>query len=278
MTLERIAAFSQGDSGGNPAGVVIQSHLPSGAEMQALARDVGYSETAFAAPDGDHWTVRYYSPEAEVAFCGHATIALGVALGKTYGAGRYDLNLSNGGISVSAMQAANGWMAELQSPKTWSKPLPDALTAKLKALFGLTDDQLDPRLPETLAFAGVQHAIIALRSRDDLAQMRYDFDDGVAIMREYDLTTISLLFIEADDIFVSRNAFAIGGVVEDAATGAAAAALGGALVDLDWSGLRNGGTFTIRQGEDMGQPSVLNVRVTGQSGDSVSVGGTARTI
>lgn len=278
MNPQRIAAFSNGQTGGNPAGVVIQDQLPAPKEMQTLAREIGYSETVFAAPIGDQWQVRYYSPEAEVAFCGHATIALGVALGETYQAGTFDLNLSQSSISVSAAETSNGWTAELKSPETWSKPLDTALLEQLKSLFGLSDDQLDPRLPATLGFAGNQHAILALRNRADLKNMSYDFDTGLALMQEHDLTTISLLYVESDTVIVSRNAFAIGGVVEDPATGAAAAALGGALVDLNWPSLQGGGAFQIRQGEDMGQPSILNVTVSGKSGDSVHVAGTARNI
>ena len=57
--------------------------------MLKIAADLGYSETAFATPreDGDY-DVRYFSPEAEVPFCGHATIATGVALAERDGAGR----------------------------------------------------------------------------------------------------------------------------------------------------------------------------------------------
>ncbi|TLP67707.1 PhzF family phenazine biosynthesis protein [Parasedimentitalea maritima] len=278
MNPQRIAAFSNGQAGGNPAGVVIQDQLPAPKEMQTLAREIGYSETVFAAPMGDQWQVRYYSPEAEVAFCGHATIALGVALGEAYQAGTFDLQLSQGSIAVSAAETQNGWTAELKSPETWSKPLDTALLEQLKSLFGLSDDQLDPRLPATLGFAGNQHAILALRNRADLKNMSYDFDTGLALMQEHDLTTTSLLYVESDTVIVSRNAFAIGGVVEDPATGAAAAALGGALVDLNWPSLQGGGAFQIRQGEDMGQPSILNVTVSGKSGDSVHVAGTARNI
>ncbi|MFT7595713.1 MAG: PhzF family phenazine biosynthesis protein [Paracoccaceae bacterium] len=278
MTAQRIAAFSQGDEGGNPAGVVIGASLPDVADMQKVARDIGYSETVFAAPEGDHWVTRYYSPEAEVAFCGHATIALGVALGEKYQPGTFDLSLAQGRISVSANKTAQGWTAELKSPETWSKPLPSDLLAQIKQLFNLRDDQLDPRLPATLAFAGNQHAVIAVRNRADLAEMAYNFEAGRALMLAQDLTTVSLLHIVSDGEFISRNAFAIGGVVEDPATGAAAAALGGALVDLGWPGVRDGGQFTIRQGEDMGQPSVLTVKVSGKSGDSVRVSGAARKI
>ena len=48
--------------------------------MQRIAKKVGYSETAFVAPSsGAAREVRYFSPEIEVPFCGHATIATGVA-------------------------------------------------------------------------------------------------------------------------------------------------------------------------------------------------------
>ena len=80
--VQRLAAFTTTPDGGNPAGVWIGHRLPDRKEMQAIAADIGYSETVFAAPTtGAMRIVRYYSPMAEVPFCGHATIALGVALG-----------------------------------------------------------------------------------------------------------------------------------------------------------------------------------------------------
>ncbi len=73
MDVQRIAAFSDGPVGGNPAGVVLCDALPPAERMQAVAAEVGYSETAFAAPVGDDWRVRYFAPAIEVPFCGHAT-------------------------------------------------------------------------------------------------------------------------------------------------------------------------------------------------------------
>ncbi|MGK7754152.1 MULTISPECIES: PhzF family phenazine biosynthesis protein [unclassified Roseovarius] len=64
--IRRYAAFSLGETGGNPAGVMIADALPAVAEMQHLAAQVGYSETVFAAQQSDGpWRVRYFSPEAE---------------------------------------------------------------------------------------------------------------------------------------------------------------------------------------------------------------------
>ena len=71
MEIHRIAAFAHEGRGGNPAGVVLLDTLAETEEMQLVAAEVGYSETAFAAPETaakDHWRVRYFSPESEVPF------------------------------------------------------------------------------------------------------------------------------------------------------------------------------------------------------------------
>ncbi len=79
MNVQRIFAFSDGANGGNPVGVYIADEHPAEQDMQSIAAQVGYSETAFAEPFEAGWRVRYFSPEIEVPFCGHATIALGAA-------------------------------------------------------------------------------------------------------------------------------------------------------------------------------------------------------
>lgn len=274
----RISAFSQGNAGGNPAGVVVGAALPSAEEMQKMASELGYSETAFAAPEGDSWRVRYYAPVGEVAFCGHATIALGAVLGAQEGEGTFRLNLRDDSIGVAARQENGNWHAALQSPRTWSEPMADDLLAALLDGFALSEDDLDPQLPPLLAFGGVRHGILALKARERLRAMSYPFEVMRDVMAQHDLITVSLLYLHGPRSFVARNAFASGGVVEDPATGAAAAALGGALVDLDWDGLGQGGRFSILQGEDMGMPSAITVDVSGQRGDSVRVSGAARWI
>lgn len=277
MDLARIAAFADGDVGGNPAGVVLAEVLPDPASMQRIAAEIGYSETAFAAPDGDGWRVRYYAPAAEVPFCGHATIALGSVLGGRFGAGRYALSLRDAAIVVEAAAEGEDWLATLTSPPTTSAPLAPALARRLMALFALAEADLDPRLPPALAEAGARHAVFALSRRQRLSAMAYPFAPTRALMLAEGLTTISLLWIESPTRFHARNAFAAGGVVEDPATGAAAAALGGLLVDRAWP-LGPAGRFRLRQGEDMGAPSEILVDVTGQPGAPVRVTGRARRI
>ena len=278
MDIQRIAAFSQGSEGGNPAGVVLLQNEVSAEEMARVAAEVGYSETAFAVAqgeDGRSWRVRYFSPESEVPFCGHATIALGAALGKHGGAGTYTLVLNDATITVDAEAKPEGMMATLSSPPTKSRPMNVSELEDVMALFGLTSDDLDPRLAPAHIHGGANHAVLPLKDRARLAAMTYDLDQGRALMRRHDLVTVMLVYIEGSQTFVVRNAFASGGVLEDPATGAAAAAFAGYLRDSRWP---HGGGFTIRQGEDMGSPSLIKVALDDTEGASVRVSGGARDI
>jgi len=269
----RIAAFSDGDTGGNPAGVWIGDALPPADEMQRLAHAVGYSETAFAAQEGQGWRVRYFSPASEVPFCGHATIALGAALARRHGDGIHALTLNDAVITVEGRREGDRVAAALQSPPTWSRPAAPELVADALLLFGYHDADLDPRIPPGLAHAGANHLVLALASRDLLAAMRYDLEAGRALMEKYGLTTIVLAYVEMPQRFHTRNPFAIGGVYEDPATGAGTAALAGYLRDLGWP---HGGAIDVVQGEDMGMRSLLHAEIGPEQGGSIRVSGTAR--
>ncbi|MBQ5949852.1 PhzF family phenazine biosynthesis protein [Massilia sp. ST3] len=269
----RIAAFDDAGQGGNPAGVWIGAALPPAAEMQRLAHAVGFSETAFAAREGEGWRVRYFSPESEVPFCGHATIALGAALARAEGDGRFPLQLNAAAITVEGRCEGERVQAALQSPPTRSRPAPPELVERALDLFGYTRADLDPRIPPALAHAGADHLVLALNSRAALAAMAYELEAGRAFMQEHGLVTVVLAWAEHAQLFHTRNPFASGGVYEDAATGAGTAALAGYLRDLGWP---HGGAIDVIQGEDMGMRSRLRAEFGDTPGGSVRVSGTAR--
>ena len=107
----RYAAFSRDPAAGNPAGVVPDASGLDAAQMQRIAAEVGFSETAFLVPDAAdprHLTVRYFSALAEVPFCGHATIASAVALAERNGPGRLTLHTMAGEVEVSSRYDEDG--------------------------------------------------------------------------------------------------------------------------------------------------------------------------
>ena len=271
-SLFRYSAFTRRPEGGNPAGVWIGDQLPAPEVMQQIAAEVGFSETAFITPtSGFDRTVRYYSPEMEVSFCGHATIATGVVLGENHGDGTYRLATSVGEVPVTVRTRDGVREAALTSVAPQYGPAPEALVSEAIAALGWRADQLDASIPPARAYAGAWHLVLAAADASRLDRLDYDFDRLKALMLQDGITTLQLVWRERADLFHARNPFPVGGVVEDPATGAAAAALGGYLREAGLIAAPT--TILIRQGEAMGRPSRLRVEIPAEGG--IIVSGTA---
>ena len=266
--LYRLSAFSEQADGGNPAGVWVGDALPPAHDMQRIAKEVGFSETAFIAPaSGTERDVRYFSPEAEVSFCGHATIASGVLLGMQDGAGDYRFHTQVGEVAVDVRREHDRISAALTSVEPRHERPPKALLDAVLETLDWKPSDLDASLVPAKAYAGAWHLIIASRLRS----LNYEFADLKALMLENGLTTLQLVWRESASVFHARNPFPVGGVIEDPATGAAAAALGGYLRDAGY--MTAPGSLRIVQGVDMGRPSEIIVDVPIEGG--VVVSGTA---
>jgi PhzF family phenazine biosynthesis protein len=258
----RYSAFTTTPDGGNPAGIVLDATGLDADTMQAIAKEVGYSETAFLTPAGDDgrtFDIRYFAPSIEVPFCGHATIATAVVLGERLGEGRFLLHAKSGDVPVDVERNEDGVRATLTSVEPDLKDLDAAdLSSLLQTLRWLPQD-LDPAFPPKVAFAGIWHPVLAASTRARLADLDYDFDALRSLMTQRGWTTIQLVWRETPTIFHVRDPFAAGGVVEDPATGAAAAALGHYLRETGL--IEPPVTLTLHQGVDMGRPSLLVVDV-----------------
>jgi PhzF family phenazine biosynthesis protein len=273
MEVLRYAAFSTSPDGGNPAGVVLDAGSATEAQMQRLAAEVGYSETAFLVQEEPEVVrVRYFSALAEVPFCGHATIASAIAHGHRFGPGTLRFDTAAGAVTVSTAADDDGLLrATLVSVAPRTVALDGADTAELLAALGWRAADLDVALPPRVAFAGAWHPVLAAATRRRLADLDYDFPRLAALMAVRGWTTVALVHRVGPHEWAARNPFPPGGVVEDPATGAAAAAVAGYLREL---GLVEPPTsLTIRQGDDLGRPSVIDVDIPGDGG--IAVSGTA---
>ncbi|MFG2144398.1 PhzF family phenazine biosynthesis protein [Streptomyces sp. NPDC048696] len=273
----RYTAFSSDPAGGNPAGVVLDASGLDHDAMLAIAAELGYSESAFlsAPPEGlgeagRAFTIRYFSPKAEVPFCGHATVATAVALGERVGPGELVFATRAGTVPVTVTEDGGTLRATLSSVEPHTEDIaPDDLAEALAALDWPAAD-LDPALTPRVAYAGARHLVLAAATRERLADLAYDFERLAALMRRLDLVTVQLVWRASDTVFHVRNPFPVGGVVEDPATGAAAAAFGAYLRELAL--VPEESVLTLHQGEDLGRPGVLTVTL--RKGDPrVHVGG-----
>lgn len=283
------SAFTYQGRGGNPAGVVLDARGLTDAEMLQIAEEVGYSETAFLFPkdsspdlgsdDGAVTTsgihnaaIRFFSPLAEVAFCGHATVASAAAVADRHGPGEIHFSTQVGPVVIRTWTTGSRTGATLTSPPAGSRPAtPDELNSALET-FGWTAQDLDPQFPTHVGFAGNHHLMLGVRSRDTLAGMTYDYPALARLMASESWTTVNVFWAESDVVFHARNPFPPGGVVEDPATGAAAAAFGGYLRQIGH--IRPPATLTIYQGHDLGTPSELTVELNLDQ-DGIAVSGEA---
>ncbi|MFD8406503.1 PhzF family phenazine biosynthesis protein [Streptomyces anulatus] len=273
----RYTAFSADPEGGNPAGVVLDASGLDAAAMLSVAAGLGYSESAFLTERTGEgaYTIRYFSPKAEVPFCGHATVATALALAERDGPGELLFATAAGPVPVTVVREGGELRATLTSVAPRVEEIAAAdLTEALAALDWAAAD-LDPDLPPRIAYAGARHLVLAAATRERLADLDYDFARLEALMRRLDLTTLQLVWREGPEVFHVRNPFPVGGVVEDPATGAAAAAFGAYARELGL--VPDAAVLTLHQGTDMGRPGTLTVEL--RTGDArIRVSGTGTRI
>lgn len=263
----RYTAFSSDPGGGNPAGVVLDATGLTDADMLAIAADLGFSESAFLTappegldgPPGRTFTIRFFSPRAEVPFCGHATVATSVALGERLGPGELVLATRAGTVPVRVEAGVEGLHATLTTVEPHTEAVGETDLAEALAALDWPHDDLDAAMPPRVAFAGARHLVIGAGTRERLADLSYDFDRLEQLMRRLDLTTVQLVWRESETVFHVRDPFPVGGVVEDPATGAAAGAFGAYAREIGLVPATS--VLTLHQGVDMGRPGELTVEL-----------------
>ncbi|MFD5296220.1 PhzF family phenazine biosynthesis protein [Streptomyces mutabilis] len=261
----RYTAFSSAPDGGNPAGVVLDAAGLDDGDMLAIAAELGYSESAFLTPppeglggqEGRAYRIRYFSPKAEVPFCGHATVAAAVALAERIGPGELLFETRAGTVPVEVTEQGGAFRATLTSVEPHVEDVADADLSEALAALDWPAADLDPAFPPRIAFAGARHLVLAAATRARLADLAYDFARLESLMHRLDLTTVQLVWRESATVFHVRDPFPVGGVVEDPATGAAAAAFGAYARELGL--VPDDAVLTLYQGEDLGRPGELTV-------------------
>lgn len=270
LIAKRYAGFASNGKGGNPAGVVFTQEKLHREDMLDIAKQIGDSETVFATQEADsHFSIRYFAPESEVDFCGHATIALGQALANQFGKSQYQLNTNKGQLILDNTSEK---LIRFRSPVTSSRLLKEE-----ELDFVFKNSNLDPSalvktIPPAMVNAGNDHIFLVLNDLQFLSRFEYDFEAFKPWMQEHQVVTMAVAVMLSDSEIQVRNAFAFGGVYEDPATGAAAAAISGYFRDEQLTQLQQ---LTFYQGIEMGQPCVLKSSLHDAKGSGVFVGGEA---
>jgi PhzF family phenazine biosynthesis protein len=222
VSIITVDAFTDAPFGGNPAAVCLLSSPQPDEWMQAVAREMNLSETAFAFPEGDAYRLRWFTPVAEVDLCGHATLAAAHVLWEQALADKKNAVVFNTASGSLACRLRGGGEIEMNFP---AEPVAKIRSPRgLAKALGAKPRQTFANRMDVLALMESEQQVRELMpSLSGLAGLIVGSDEprpprGVIVTAQADAG--------ADYDFVSRF-FAPGvGVGEDPVTGSAHCALG----------------------------------------------------
>lgn len=275
-----VDAFTREAFGGNPAGVVIGE--PDEQIMQGLAKELKLSEVAFVnLKDGIN--LRYFTPEAEIDLCGHATIASFYTLAaKGYFKlenGTNELEFTTKAGNLNAYINYTGGTVESVYMTQAQPRIGDKIPKERVAHYlGISENDI---IGEPMALStGVYDIMVGVKDKKVLNGIKADREKISALTREYNAVSLHLFTFDTylkDDLVLTRDMAPILGIDEEAATGTANGALGVYLME---TGLVNENPlkFNSEQGINMGRPSLISVEVSKGDKYEVKVGGSAKII
>lgn len=266
-----VDAFADKPFGGNPAGVVLleDDAFPEEELMLNIAAELRYSETAFVRRhSAQEFTVRYFTPKAEVELCGHATIASFYLLHrKGLASGQCLCHTKAGDLLI---QTGEKVMMQMAKPC-----IVETLTETEAVYRALGLDCCRPSMPVQKVYAGLPDLMVPIADVATLQSLQPDMEAVKEVTRRHEAVSIHAFAFGGDGYTAHVRDFApLYDIPEESATGTANASLTYYLQQNGYLGAEAECAFV--QGEAMGRPSVVATRI--QADGSIFVGGAATVV
>ena len=276
VTVHILHAFAHQGEGGNPAGVVLDADLLSPAQKQAVAAQVGLSETAFVSrSDVAAFRLEFFTPTRQIAHCGHATVA---AFSYLRQVGRVPAGESSketiDGCRRILLEGDEAYL-EQRAPQYFVPHEVNAAAgiAAIAESLGLSTVSLSREHPPIVCSTGNRFLLVHLRDRSQLAALAPDMAKIAKLSATLDLVGYYAWTPDAGEFVATTRMFAPRyGIDEEAGTGMAAGPLAGYLRDR--CGVA-GNPLVIEQGAFMATPSPSRLTVRLET-ERMFVGGVAR--
>jgi trans-2,3-dihydro-3-hydroxyanthranilate isomerase len=253
---------------GNQLAVFTDARGLDESAMQALALELGFSESVFVFPAeaGGHARIRIFTPRHEMPFAGHPTLGTAFVLAAPLQLGMIELETGSGVVPVELERDASGRIVfgRMRQPVPSVQPVDDV--GQLLAAIGVERSEL----PVELYDNGAKQLFVALPSTDAVAALLPD----QSALAAWSVTGVNC-FAGAGTRWKTRMFSPSSGISEDAATGSAAGPLACHLARHGW--IDWGTEIEISQGAEIGRPSKLYAVASGGDGliNRVEVGGSA---
>ncbi len=285
--LFHVDAFTRTRFGGNPAAVVLDADALSDEQMQIIARELNVVETAFVlnSETNDHdLRVRFFTPQHEVPFVGHATIAAQYVHAKHGNRAKGKLRQLTGAgiVEIDVTEAAGDLrIAITQSPPSLGPVLPEQHRKQVLNALGISSPSLHLDCPLQIMVKGSPRLMIGLRAPELLASLKPDFEELTRLTPHVGAEGFFVFALRDDHGkpgTVARMFCPALGIPEDPASGNAHGMLGVYLVTHELMKPVDGKLhFRGNQGQWLNRPSVIDVEVdcSGRVAQSVRIMGDA---
>ena len=232
------------------------------ATMQAIAREIGFSETTFVTQaEGDRYAMRVFTPGQELPFAGHPTLGTAFVLVREGRVSRRATQVVAAGEFAVDVDLEHGFAWMTQLPAAIGEPF--AEPGLLARAAGLSRDDLAPGYPAQVVNAGLPHLIVPVRDTHSLRRAERAGPLVGDVCRSSGAEAMYLFAVAEHGITARMFDWELG-VGEDPATGSAAGPLGAYLAEHGLAGMP--GRILIRQGEQVDRPSELHVEVFREGG------------
>ncbi len=284
VTVHHYDAFSTIPHKGNPAGVVVEGDQFSENEMQAIAKQIGFNETAFALKsDKADLRIRYFTPGHEVNLCGHATMATIYAL-KSIGLleekSTFTIETKAGILPIEIKEQSAGEIYITMQHATPQFASFNGSKAELAQSIGLTEEALHPDFPIAYGSTGIWTLLVPIKNLTFFGKMIPQNADFPAILKEMPKASLHPFCLETFDKNADMHArhfsSPYSGTVEDVVTGTASGVMGAYFAEyIDRDGQLTK-TLVVEQGQELGKDGRVHVHVQNEKGKvSISITGTA---
>ncbi|MCQ2561068.1 MAG: PhzF family phenazine biosynthesis isomerase [Clostridia bacterium] len=281
VQVYRYDAFTKVKGKGNPAGVIFDADKYTTAEMQEVARQIGFSECVFIrSSDKANLQLRYFTPGAEVNLCGHATMASVYSLFK---------DSDPEGPAICKKVETNAEIIEVSyDPKLQEvtmtqsdaqfKPVSCSM-ADLAACIGLTEDDIDGNYPVLFGSTGLWTVIVPIKTLEAFARMKPDNKSFPKLFPELPNASVHPICLETfrEEASVHGRHFsgANTGRIEDPITGTASGVTGAYYIQYIHPDMESC-DIIVEQGQDAGYDGVVHVWDRKEDGAiKVKIAGTA---
>jgi len=272
MKIYRVNAFTEVPHGGNPAGVILKADLLNVNKMLDIAKDVGYSETAFVSDSNlADFKIRYFTPSDEVDLCGHATIATFTVLfdEQIVKKGIYTIETKAGILPVQVKEDGTILMTQL-TPTYYETVDIESIATSL----GLKINELVE--PAQVFSTGLKDIMVHVKTKESLQAIQPDFEMITQISKTYESTGYHVFTLDSEYTARCRNFAPLYAIDEESATGTASGAVSGYILHHKLIDIKEGINHLIyEQGLEMQKPSKIHgfITVKDQLVTEVVIGG-----